>query len=85
MPSPRSDNSLVERMLAPPEPQLIPPREADLLAEEVACVTRELAFRRAVYRRRVTEKKMSAEKAQHEINVMQRVLARLHKMERSLR
>lgn len=68
---------LAERINAPPDPMLLPPSDAELLEQEIACITRELAFRRAVYRRRVANNKMSAGKAQHEISVMQRVLHRL--------
>lgn len=47
------------------------------LEAQVACVERELGFRRSVYRRRVSERKMSQEKADQEIAAMEAVLATL--------
>lgn len=44
---------------------------------EIAAVRREIGFRGHVYPRRVAEGKMTREKADHEIRMMQQVLARL--------
>ena len=50
------------------------------LAEQIACIERELGMRRIVYPRRIADKKMSQAKADKEIAAMEAVLATLRKM-----
>jgi hypothetical protein len=47
------------------------------LAQMVACVEREIAQRRSVYPRLISDAKMSQKKADHEIAAMSAVLANL--------
>lgn len=43
-------------------------------ADKLACATRELKYRRRVYERMVSEGKMSAGKAAHEISCMESIV-----------
>lgn len=56
--------------------ELFPPT----YAEQIACVERELRFRRRVYARRVADRKMSQTQAEREIALMEAVLASLQWM-----
>ena len=47
---------------------------------EIAAVKREIGYREYVYPRRVSEGKMTREKADHELRMMVQVLARLEAM-----
>jgi len=47
------------------------------LAQQIACVTREIGMRRTVYARRVAEKKMTQHKAEDEIAAMEAVKSTL--------
>lgn len=48
---------------------------------QVACIERELKFRRRVYARRVVEQKMTKTQADYELEVMGAVLATLQNIE----
>ncbi len=50
-------------------------------AEQIACVKREIFVRGAVYPGWVAKGKMKAEKAAHEIEVMNAVLETIYRME----
>jgi len=50
------------------------------LREQIECVARELAFRRRVYPRQIQNKRMTQEKADYEIETMQKVLETLRGM-----
>lgn len=52
------------------------------IAEQIACVARELALRRNVYPRQVEAKRLSQSKADHEIAAMQAVLETLVTIQR---
>jgi len=47
------------------------------LARQIKCIEREIQMREYVYAKRVSETKMTQEKADEEINVMKAVLASL--------
>ena len=53
------------------------------LAEQIACVKRELGYRWSVYKRRVADGKMKQEKMDYEIRVMGAVLATLEDLQRA--
>lgn len=48
-------------------------------ADQIACVTREITFRRRVYRRRVTNGSMTQAQADREIRHMEAVLETVEK------
>ena len=48
-------------------------------ADQIACVTREISFRRRVYARRVTNGQMTQAKADQEIRHMEAVLETVEK------
>jgi hypothetical protein len=50
------------------------------LDQQVACARRELALRRNVYPKWIEARKMTAEKAQWEIDTMEAIVATLEKM-----
>lgn len=50
---------------------------APTLADEIACVRREIAMREKVYPRRVADNKMRADVADRELETMRAVLNRL--------
>lgn len=52
------------------------------LAEQIACVRREIAMRRRVYPRWQADGKISAEKARHELACMEAALATLEALAR---
>lgn len=52
------------------------------LAEQIACVERELAMRRRVYLQLVHKRQMSAQRADFEIACMEAVLKTLRKVQR---
>ena len=54
---------------------------APTLADEIACVEREIALRRHVYPRWVAAKRMTREKADREIALMEAVARRLLAMQ----
>ena len=51
------------------------------LADQIACVKREIGFRRRVYARRVDSGSMTKAQAEREIAAMEAVLATLHRLE----
>ena len=51
------------------------------LRDQIACVAREVALRRNVYRGFVASGRMTAEKAEHELACMAAVLATLQELE----
>jgi hypothetical protein len=51
------------------------------ITAQVACIERELGFRRRVYARRVAEQKMTKTQADYELEVMGAVLATLQSIE----
>jgi len=53
----------------------------DTLLEEINCVKREIALRETVYPREVARGRMTEAKAERELNLMRRVLARLQAMQ----
>ena len=65
-----------------PDPGLFPEVDAAAdLAEQIACVEREIRMRQRVYPHRIGTGKMSREDADREIDTMRRVLATLRKVQ----